>query len=1183
VRVKVQYGSRNSLRRAVGAVVDQLEPRKLLSAYTLNTLDLFNGSNGSAPQSPLIMDANGNLFGTTASGGASQDGTVFEIRKGTTTIASIASFNGADGKTPEGALVLDSNGNLFGTTVNGGANQAGAVFEVPRGATTINLVASFGVSTGSNPIGGLTIDSDGNLFGTTSQGSVNPEGSIFEVFAGSSSITTLAAFNANGADPQATVTLDSSGDLFGTTLLGGANDNGTVFELAKNSTSITVLASFVNTISGAFPAAPVIFDSSGNLFGTATADTSQTSGEVFEIPHGTTSIHVLATFNGTNGFEPISGLTLDTSGNLYGTTASGGASNHGTVFELPSGANSIVTLADFNGANGAAPLAGVISDGHGDFLGTTSGDSINDGNVFELAPTATRLAFSTQPKPAFTNASLSPVGVHVEDASGATLIANTSTVTLTIASGPAGAILGGTISVMAVNGVAAFDNLKLNKAGTYTLRATDGSLTPATSASFTITNPPTIGGLDPTFGNNGIASHVVGMTSMSSVLVEPNNQSLIVGTVGAVPTEDFALTRYNADGSLDTSFGNNGVVATPCDADMRATASALLPNGDILVAGIATPFTNGQSHGSEFALAEYTPAGVEVAGFGDNGDVVSSFSTISGTLSNDVAHAIAVSPSGDIYVAGSSDAGGNGQQFAIAAYKPDGTLDTSFNGTGRVLLAFPGGNANIAALAVQSNGRIVAAGSASNNGVGSVALARFLPNGSLDQTFGKKGTVTMSPGGVNDGASSLAIAPATGALVVGGYTATGSATAGTLSSNFLVLRFTSAGLLDHSFNGTGIATTNFGQPAAITSVLIEADGSILASGKSTPSLSTIDLSALDFAVAKYPATGAVASSPVSFHALFDPGSVSPSSLISPNASPTEQPARLVPLAASTLMTQFNQLVTSAQGASATNTGGELLVAGNSNTATVEAAVITMGLDLAAAVIGSQPGAVVGGAKGIITVQVREAGTQLVSGVFTIQLFTAVNGSVSSIQAPFTSVRETLKLKQGQTVLFHLSFVFPTSLPNGSYSIAATVSPGTLHDINPVNNTAYSPAPTAIAQPFVDLTGSSLIAPKFVVAKLAAVAFTLTNNGNIPTPNLASTLEFFASTTGTLANAILLASQPLRPVLGAMSSRVFRTTLAIPKTLPHGNYFLIALLDPADVFNDPNLSNNLIRSGNIFTV
>jgi uncharacterized repeat protein (TIGR03803 family) len=404
----------------------------------ITTLASFTGSNGATPEAGLVKDSSGNLFGTTVFGGASGYGTVFKVAAGAGTITTLASFNSTTGQNPVGSLVLDSSGNLFGTTQNGGPYGVGTVFEVSAGSNTITTLAFFnstnghephglvqdsqgnlfgtaagrpnyaGAGTvfevaagsnlitnlaffnfynGQNPAGGLVVDSSGNVFGTTSatDGS-HGAGTVFEVAAGSGTITTLASFNVvNGRDPRGSLVEDGSGNLFGTTQNGGPNDVGTVYEMAAGSNTITTLASF-NTTNGSFPDDGLVEDSSGNLLGTTFDGGASGYGTVFEVTAGSNTITTLASFNNTNGANPLAALVEDSSGNLFGTTTYGGANNAGTVFEVVAGSGAITTLASFTGSNGANPEAGLVNDSSGNLFGTTvSGGASGYGTVFEVS------------------------------------------------------------------------------------------------------------------------------------------------------------------------------------------------------------------------------------------------------------------------------------------------------------------------------------------------------------------------------------------------------------------------------------------------------------------------------------------------------------------------------------------------------------------------------------------------------------------------------------------------------------------------------------------------------------------------------------------------------------------------------------------------------------------------------
>jgi uncharacterized repeat protein (TIGR03803 family) len=217
----------------------------------------FAGTNGSVPQSSVTLDAQGNFHGTANSGGSGSAGTVWEIAAGTNTITALASFQGTNGSIPQAGLTMDSQGNLYGVTLGSGANKLGTVWELAKGSNTITTLASFNGTNGATPYGNVTVDSQGNVYGTTSVGGSSKDGTVWEIVKGSGTITTLASFNSStGAIPHAGVTMDAQGNLYGTTYNGGSTNAGSVWELAKGSSTITTLASF-NGGNGSLPEAGV--------------------------------------------------------------------------------------------------------------------------------------------------------------------------------------------------------------------------------------------------------------------------------------------------------------------------------------------------------------------------------------------------------------------------------------------------------------------------------------------------------------------------------------------------------------------------------------------------------------------------------------------------------------------------------------------------------------------------------------------------------------------------------------------------------------------------------------------------------------------------------------------------------------------------------------------------------------
>ncbi len=228
----------------------------------------FNSSTGKVPSGEIVMDSAGNIFGTTSSGGANGNGTVYEVFKDSGTVGIVASFNVTNGAAPMGGLVQDKNGNLFGTTSAGGANGDGTIFEIVKGSGTITTLMSFNGTNGSAPLGGLAIDKLGNLYGTTSTGGANGKGELFEWAIKKGQFVVWTSFSGqNGTKPEGDLTLDKSGNVYGTTFGVANTANGTVFKVAKSGKhAVTVLKTFSSTASA--PIGGVVVDKLGNVFGT---------------------------------------------------------------------------------------------------------------------------------------------------------------------------------------------------------------------------------------------------------------------------------------------------------------------------------------------------------------------------------------------------------------------------------------------------------------------------------------------------------------------------------------------------------------------------------------------------------------------------------------------------------------------------------------------------------------------------------------------------------------------------------------------------------------------------------------------------------------------------------------------------------------------------------------------------
>lgn len=445
-------------RRYVGAALCALLAGFVGTAhgatYKEKNLFLFDGTDGSSPQAGLIADAKGNLYGTTyLGGGAHGFGNVFELSRGTSGWKETVLFSftgGADGGGPLASLVFDAQGNLYGTTISGGQGQClwngsqwygcGVVFELtPSGKMwQENVLFSFvpGQAEGVMPAGGLVFDGAGNLYGTTyapgvsggpsysrTAGGIKPPtywgcsdsgcgGTVFELSPTKTGWQEQDIYGftggGDGGVSEANLVFDAAGNLYGTTVFGGTTGCvsgygcGVVFEVSpgKSGWSEKVLHKFSGT-DGAQPQGSVIFDAQGNLYSTTSYGGSGSCavlyepagcGTVFRLEPGTTRWKESVLYNfggGDDGGFPFSAVTMDSQGDLLGTTFQGGSGNEGVVFKLsPSGHSwkeGVVYAFSYPGAG--QPVSPLLAMPDGKFVdASVNGGSQDNGAVFELIP-----------------------------------------------------------------------------------------------------------------------------------------------------------------------------------------------------------------------------------------------------------------------------------------------------------------------------------------------------------------------------------------------------------------------------------------------------------------------------------------------------------------------------------------------------------------------------------------------------------------------------------------------------------------------------------------------------------------------------------------------------------------------------------------------------------------------------
>jgi uncharacterized repeat protein (TIGR03803 family) len=374
------------------------------------------GYDGGIPYSGLVFDAAGNLYGTTSYGGRHVFyGAVFELTQinGKWKERVLYSFKGGkDGSYPQAPVVFDKAGNLYGTTSYGGAYGYGTVFELTptNGGWKESVVYTFQGSSngdGQYPWGGVILDAAGNLYGTTQLGGPGTQtcpngcGTAFKLTNSKQGwkealLHVFTGQNGDGGGASSGLTLDSAGHLFGTTQQGGSTGYGTVYELAHSKSGWTesVLYQFSGSTDGSTPSSGLIMDSAGNLYGTTAYGGASGSGTVFELKHSNAgwTESVLASVGGFPGGN----LVFDRKGNLYGSEPAIGccgnvfklARNHGQWLETV-----LYTFTGSSNKDGSAPNGALIFDAAGDLYGTTSQGGygpcwggLGCGVIFELSP-----------------------------------------------------------------------------------------------------------------------------------------------------------------------------------------------------------------------------------------------------------------------------------------------------------------------------------------------------------------------------------------------------------------------------------------------------------------------------------------------------------------------------------------------------------------------------------------------------------------------------------------------------------------------------------------------------------------------------------------------------------------------------------------------------------------------------
>ena len=407
-RLANAVGKLNQSKMSYGVFVLCATTVIALPAQTFTTLHSFDNTDGASPNAALVQGTDANLYGTTLDGGAAGLGTVFKISP-SGALTTLHGFDGADGEYLFSGLVQATNGDFYGTTSDFVGPGHGTVFKItPGGAlTTLYSFCSQSACTdGEYPYAGLIEAASGDFYGTTSQGGAGSPayGTIFRITP-SGTLTTLYSFCsqsacADGEQPFAGLVQGTDGDFYGTTAAGGANGYGTIFKITRSGT-LTTLYSFCSQsgcTDGKNPLAGLAQATNGDFYGTTQQGGANCvpdgCGTVFKITPGgmlTTLYSFCAQSGCTDGSIPYAGLIQATNGDLYGTTADGGANgNYGTIFKITPG-GALTTLYSFCSqsgcTDGAYPNGGLVQATNGDFYGTTTsgGANIAYGTVFALS------------------------------------------------------------------------------------------------------------------------------------------------------------------------------------------------------------------------------------------------------------------------------------------------------------------------------------------------------------------------------------------------------------------------------------------------------------------------------------------------------------------------------------------------------------------------------------------------------------------------------------------------------------------------------------------------------------------------------------------------------------------------------------------------------------------------------
>jgi uncharacterized delta-60 repeat protein len=680
--------------------------------------------------------------------------------------------------------------------------------------------------------------------------------------------------------------------------------------------------------------------------------------------------------------------------------------------------------------------------------------------------------------------------------------------------------------------------------------------------------PQKTGGLDTNFGVQGVVTNVFvdkATFTTTDVRRAPDGKLVAVG----VTTEgagDFVVTRFNLDGTIDTTFGNSGLLITDLGFADRPNTIQIDSQGRYVVGGFVDRTVSGGTD-RDIAIARYLPSGVLDSSFGTGGFVVIDLAAVLGAAEADeLIEAITFDANGRIVLAGSVSVNGGNTDMLVGRLTEAGAADTSFGGSGFVVAQFgPGADAALG-VTVDRQGRVITAGYAATTGaVSAMAAARFKADGTADGSFGTAGRLVARVSITDSRAYALGVRP-DGGLYLGGYSARGPVSSANFDADFAILSVNPRGQIDRSFGG-GLVTTDFdGFLAAVTDLVVQDDGRVVASGKIASGLGAVSEPLLGVATARYTTKG-------DLDPTFGTNGISiifaaAGEVISGARAGRDDP---------TLSAQFDTFIESRRGKIESATGGRIQalsdgVTPDGDTRVQIAQVLGDAADLVGVIVTKLPASVRSGVSSSGTVTVTNAGSLAASGRINIPIYLSSDAVVDESDVLLTTLTDQrISLNMSRSRGFSFKFVIPVDLASGQYFILADIDAGRVIKENNIANNVTSSAPVAVSQAFVDLSPIFSTTPSSLQAgRRGTFSVNLTNNGNSVARGTA-TVRIFRSGDGVLGgDDELLGTANVSVNLQPGRSRNSRVSFTLPEGLTAGQFNLVVVVEFA---GDANAGNN----------